>query len=345
MKAVNAMQETQAPNPVGVLLVNLGTPDSPSVKDVRTYLREFLSDTRVVQVPRLIWWVILNLLILRTRPKQSALAYSQVWTDEGSPLLVIGKKQLESLRQSLNGQADQDVHIELGMRYGTPSIQAGLESLRDKGCHRILIFPLYPQYAASSSGTVFDTVGDVFKQWWWVPEIRTVGTYFDDTGYIEALAASVREHWETHGQADRLLMSFHGLPQRVIKLGDPYRDQCETAANLLAKKLDLKSDEWLMSFQSRFGAEEWVKPYTSETLEAWGKDNVEKVDVLCPGFSADCLETLEEIAVENRKVFENAGGGKMRYIPALNDRADHIDALLGLIRKHTCGWIKIKQRT
>jgi ferrochelatase len=333
------MHEPHNNKAVGILLVNLGTPDAPTEKAVRPYLREFLSDRRVVQVPRIIWWVILNLLILRTRPKQSALGYSQVWTDEGSPLLVIGKKQHESLRQSLSGKTEQAVHLELGMRYGKPSIKAGLESLRDKGCRRILIFPLYPQYATSSSGTVFDAVADVFRQWWWVPETRTIGSYCDNLGYIAALAASVHEHWDTHGRADRLLMSFHGLPQRVIKLGDPYRDQCETTAKLLARELDLKSDEWLMSFQSRFGAEEWIKPYTSETLETWGEQGVGKVDVVCPGFSADCLETLEEIAVENRKAFEKAGGGAMRYIPALNNRADHIEALLELIRKHTCGWI------
>jgi len=336
------MQEAQSNNAVGILLVNLGTPEAPTAKAVRPYLREFLSDPRVVQVPKAIWWFILNLLILRTRPKQSALGYSQVWTDEGSPLLAIGRKQLEALRQKFQGKAtDQALHLELGMRYGNPSIKAGLEKLRDKGCHRILIFPLYPQYAASSNGTVFDAVAEVFRKWWWVPEIRTIGSYCDDATYIDALAASVREHWDTHGRADRLLMSFHGLPQRVVKLGDPYRDQCETTANLLASKLGLKTGEWIMSFQSRFGAEEWIKPYTIETLETWGKESLGKVDVICPGFSADCLETLEEIAVENRKAFEEAGGGEMRYIPALNDRADHIEVLADLVRKHTCSWLDL----
>lgn len=335
------MQETEN-QPIGVLLVNLGTPDAPTAKAVRPYLREFLSDPRVVQVPKVIWWFILNLLILRTRPKQSALGYSQVWTNEGSPLLAIGRKQLEALRQRISGQTGQPAHLELGMRYGNPSIRVGLESLRDKGCRRILVFPLYPQYAASSNGTVFDAVADVFRKWWWVPETRTVGTYCDDPGYVAALAASAREHWSKHGRADRLLMSFHGLPQRVVKLGDPYRDQCETTARLLAKELGLQDGEWIMSFQSRFGAEEWIKPYTSATLEEWGKEGVAKVDVICPGFSADCLETLEEIAVENRKVFEEAGGGEMRYIPALNDRADHIEALYNLIRSHTCGWLTFK---
>ena len=336
------MQEPQSLKPVGVLLVNLGTPEAPTAKAVRPYLREFLSDPRVVQVPKVIWWFILNLLILRTRPKQSALGYSQVWTDEGSPLLVIGKRQLEALRQKFQGQTDQGLHLELGMRYGNPSIKSGLETLRDKGCRRILIFPLYPQYAASSNGTVFDAVADVFRKWWWVPETRTVGSYCDDVAYIAALAASVQEHWDKHGRGDRLLMSFHGLPQRVVKLGDPYRDQCETTAHLLAVALGLKTDEWIMSFQSRFGAEEWIKPYTIETLETWGKEGVGKVDVICPGFSADCLETLEEIAVENCKAFEGAGGGEMRYIPALNDRADHIEVLANLIRRHTCSWLKFK---
>jgi len=334
------MKNSQGNNSVGILLVNLGTPEAPTAKAVRPYLREFLSDPRVVQVPKVIWWFILNLLILRTRPKQSALGYSQVWTDEGSPLLVIGKKQLEALRQKFQRPiTDQAVHLELGMRYGNPSIKSGLEALRSKGCRRILVFPLYPQYAASSNGTVFDAVADVFKQWWWVPETRTIGSYCDDAAYIDALAASVREHWEQHGRADRLLMSFHGLPQRVVKLGDPYRDQCETTANLLVEELGLKEGEWIMSFQSRFGAEEWIKPYTIETLDAWGKEGVGKVDVICPGFSADCLETLEEIAVENRKAFEEAGGGEMRYIPALNDRADHIEVLADLIRRHTCSWL------
>jgi len=319
----------------GILLTNLGTPDAPTKVALKRYLKEFLWDPRVVEEPRWKWWLILNAVILNTRPARSARAYESVWTEKGSPLMLHSLDQQEGLQKLLG----DDVHVELAMRYGNPSIASGLQALREKGCTRVLVFPLYPQYSATTTGSTFDAVADELKTWRWVPELRMISSYHDHPAYIDALAASVRSHWEAHGKADRLLISFHGIPQRYFDNGDPYPCMSRKTGRLLAEALELNEDGWLLSFQSRFGREEWVKPYTDETLKEWGAEGVGRVDVICPGFSSDCLETLEEIAVENRDYFIEAGGKELNYIPALNSDEEHIKALADIANAHLKGWI------
>ncbi|WP_167632002.1 ferrochelatase [Mariprofundus ferrooxydans] len=320
---------------IGILLTNLGTPDAPTKAAVRTYLKEFLSDPRVVEQPRWLWWLVLNGVILNIRPAKSAAAYGKVWSDEGSPLLAISKRQRDklegALQQQLSGKQAAPVHIELAMRYGNPSIRAGLEALRAKNCRKLIILPLYPQYSATTSGSTFDAVAEVLCNWRRVPALNFIDSYHDDPAYIDALAASVRTYWQQHGQSERLLMSFHGIPERYFKAGDPYPCHCQKTARLLREKLGLSEEQAHISFQSRFGREPWMQPYTDATLKQWGKDGVASVDVICPGFSADCLETLEEVALENRDYFLEAGGSQYRYIPALNDSDAHIEALAQLL--------------
>jgi len=318
----------------GVLLTNLGTPDAPTTEALKRYLKEFLWDPRVVEMPRWKWWLVLNGIILNTRPARSAAAYKSVWTEKGSPLMLHSLDQLDALRKSLG----EDVHVELAMRYGAPSIASGLQALRAKGCTRVLVFPLYPQYSATTTGSTYDAVTDELKSWRRVPELRMVASYHDHPAYIEALAASVRRHWQANGRPDRLLMSFHGIPQRYFDNGDPYPCMCRKTGRLLAEELELKEGEWLVSYQSRFGKEPWVTPYTDETLKAWGAERVGRVDVICPGFAADCLETIEEIGVENRDYFLKAGGGEFHYIPALNADELHIKALAEIMRNNFKGW-------
>jgi len=327
-------------NRIGVLLANLGTPDSPSPRDVRRYLKQFLWDPRVVEVPRPVWWLVLNLVILNTRPRRSAKAYAKVWTDEGSPLLVISEKQQAALQAVLEQNYDGQVTSALAMCYGKPSIASGLAALRDSGCGRILVMPLYPQYSAASTAAVFDAVYHEMRGWRAVPELRFVNDYYDNEAYIRSLADSVRRYQSEHGAPDRLLMSFHGIPQEYADAGDPYPGQCEITAVLLAKELGLEPSQWQFSFQSRLGPKAWLKPYTDHTLESLPGDGVRNVQVICPGFSADCLETLEEIAMENRDVFLEAGGKHYSYIPCLNDGAEHIDMLAGLADRHLQGWLE-----
>lgn len=310
----------------GLLLANLGTPDAPTTPALRRFLREFLSDPRVIELPRWKWWPILNLFVLPTRPKRSAEAYRKVWTEEGSPLLAIGRRQAAGLRERLG------VPVALGMRYGNPSIASALEELR--GCGRVVVLPLYPQYSATTTASTFDAVTDALRRWRDIPELCSIRGYAEDPAYIRALAASVRELWERDGEPRKLLISFHGIPVRYARAGDPYPDECRRTAELLAAELGLDADRWLLAFQSRFGREEWVQPYTDETLEAWGAQGLESVDVICPGFAADCLETIEEIDAENRGYFTEAGGGRYRYVPALNERGDHLDALEGIARRY-----------
>jgi len=324
----------QTPAVTGILLTNLGTPEAPTREALRRYLKEFLWDPRVVEMPRWQWWLVLNGIILNTRPARSAAAYRQVWTDRGSPLMLHSQAQLELLRRALGDEA----RIELGMRYGKPSIAFGLQKLRQAGCRRILIFPLYPQYSATTTGSTFDAVADELKLWRRVPELRMVTSYHDHRLYIEALAASVRAHWQNHGKPDRLLISFHGIPQRYFDNGDPYPCMCRKTGRLLAESLGLNEGEWLVSYQSRFGKEPWVTPYTDETLKKWGAEGVGRVDAICPGFSADCLETIEEIGEENRDYFLEAGGREYHYIPALNSSDAHINALAEVARAHLTGW-------
>jgi len=318
----------------GILLTNLGTPDAPTPDALRRYLREFLWDPRVVEEPRWKWWLILNGIILNTRPARSAAAYKSVWTEKGSPLMSHSLDQQAGLQGALGDR----VHVELAMRYGNPSIASGLQALREKGCSHILVLPLYPQYSATTTGSTFDAVADELKAWRRVPELRMVSSYHDHPAYIAALAASVRRYWGEHGRPQRLLMSFHGIPQRYFDNGDPYPCLCRKTGRLLAEALELKEGEWLVSYQSRFGREPWVTPYTDETLKAWGAEGAGRVDVICPGFSADCLETIEEIGEENRGYFIEAGGGEYHYIPALNADKLHLKALAEIATAHLHGW-------
>jgi protoporphyrin/coproporphyrin ferrochelatase len=334
-----AAGEPAAPvEPIGLLLTNLGSPDAPTRAALRRYLAEFLSDPRVIELPRILWKTILHGVILNVRPQRSAKLYQRVWSDEGAPLIVIGRRQQAALETELGSRFDPPIALALGMRYGSPSIRSALESLRARGCTRILVLPLYPQYFSGTSGSTFDAVASVLTTWRRVPALRMITDYHDDPGYVDALARSVRELWEQEGEPDRLLLSFHGIPVRYEQAGDPYPRQCRRTANLLAEALRLPYERWLLSFQSRFGREKWLEPYTDETLKKWGASGIKNVDVVCPGFAADCLETLEEIALLNRGFFLDAGGERFRYIPALNDRPHHIRALADLVERHLQGW-------
>ncbi|MEJ2564587.1 MAG: ferrochelatase [Gammaproteobacteria bacterium] len=324
---------------LGVLLVNLGSPDAPTTDAVRRYLAEFLRDPRVVEIPRPVWWLILHGMVLRFRPRRSAHAYQRVWTEDGSPLLTISRRQARAVQDALAARYGDRVQVALAMRYGKPSVKTGLAQLREAGARRILVLPLYPQYSAATTATVFDAVSDELKSWRWVPELRFITHYHDDGAYLGALVNSIRESWVQHGEPERLLFSFHGMPKRTLRAGDPYYCQCQKTARLVAERLGLPHDRWQVAFQSRFGRAEWLQPYTDKTLRQWARDGVKQVDVVCPGFAADCLETLEEIAMQNKETFLTAGGKSLRYIPALNERVDHIAALVELITSHLQGWL------
>ncbi len=315
----------------GVLLINLGTPDAPTPAALRRYLAEFLWDKRVVDLPRPLWWLILHGIILRTRPAKSARAYQSVWSEGGSPLLVISRQQQQSLQSLLEEQEPGKYHVALGMRYGNPSIASALEEFRNRDIEELVILPLYPQNSCSTTGSSFDAVAQVMQQHRFVPSQRFIADYHDHAFYIQALADSVRAAWQQHPQPDRLVISFHGTPVRFRDEGDAYYEQCQTTARLLAAELKLDEGEWLLSFQSRFGKEAWLQPYTDVTLKALPAQGVKSVDVICPGFSADCLETLEEIAEENRDYFIEAGGEGFHYIPALNSDMAHIELLVALV--------------
>lgn len=323
-----------------VLLINLGTPEAPSTAAVRRYLKEFLSDPRVVEIPRAIWWLILNGIILNVRPKKSAEKYASVWTPDGSPLKVHTERQAKMLRGFL-GASGHRVLVDYAMRYGQPSIPATLSRLKAEGCTRILLLPLYPQYSSSTTATAFDAASAWAASIRNQPEIRTIRSFADDPGYIDALASSVRQHWMVNGHPTtsyRLIMSFHGVPRNTLDKGDPYHCECHKTARLLAEALILAADEYQICFQSRFGRAEWLQPYTATTLTSLGKQGVQRVDVICPGFPADCLETLEEIAIEGKTEFIQAGGQDYRYIPCLNERDEWIHALTSLAATHLQGW-------
>ncbi|GAA6144177.1 ferrochelatase [Thalassolituus maritimus] len=324
--------------PFGVLIANLGTPEAPTAKAVRAYLREFLSDRRVVDVPRILWWLILNLVILVIRPPRVAKAYAKVWGPEGSPLMTISRAQQRALGEALKAEYGQDIPVELAMTYGKPTMEEAGRALRKAGAERLIILPMYPQNSSSTTAAVHDRYSNAMAPCPHVPAARWITDYHVHPGYIAALANSVREHWAEHGQGDRLMMSFHGIPQRYENRGDPYPGQCRATAAALAEKLGLSEDQWICSFQSRFGREEWVKPYTDHTLEDWGKAGVGRVDIISPAFAADCLETLEELDMENRETFLEAGGKEYHYIPCLNDRPDHIDMMVTLVKENAGGW-------
>ena len=326
------------PERVGILLLNLGTPDAPTAKALRPYLKQFLSDPRVVEIPRLVWWPILNGIILNTRPAKSAEKYAQIWSAEGSPLLVHTRKQAIMLKGYL-GTRGIAVEVEFGMRYGNPSVASALEKLRARNCTRILVLPLYPQYAASSTGSALDAVWQELQRMRNMPEVRTVRHYHDDPGYIAALAASVNRHWMDHGRPDKLIMSFHGIPRRSLTLGDPYHCECHKTGRLLAEALKLEKEQYMICFQSRFGRAEWLQPYFAPTLEQLAKDGTKRVDVICPGFAGDCLETLEEIGMEGKATFLGAGGNEYHYIPALNERDEWLHALSDIAERHLQGWL------
>jgi len=320
----------------GILLTNLGTPDEPTKPALKRYLAEFLSDPRVVDPPnKLIWWLALNLIILNIRPKKSAVNYAKIWNSlgPGSPLLNITQSQLEGVQQVLSKQ-HSNLEFELGMRYGNPSISSALNKLRDKGCSKVIILPLYPQYSKTTTLSTLDAIDLELEAWSSKPEIVFIEHYYQNKAYIQALNNSIKEYQAEHGKPDKLLISFHGIPQRYVDNGDIYYQHCMQTADLLAKSLDLQDDEWQASFQSIFGREEWTKPYTKDTLESLAKSGIENMQVVCPGFSADCLETLEEIDDENRGYFMQAGGKGFGYIPALNARNDHIDAIASVISDH-----------
>jgi ferrochelatase len=322
----------------GILLTNLGTPDEPTAAALRRYLAEFLSDPRVIETSKLIWWPLLHGIILRTRPRRSAAAYAKIWGEDGSPLLSISRKQAAAVAEQLTAACRGPVRLELGMRYGNPSIDSALGRLRAANARRLLVFPLYPQYSAATTASTFDAVAAELSTWRWLPELRLITHYHDDPQYIEALVDSIRQFWAEHGRARRLLFSFHGLPRKYFLAGDPYHCECRKTARLVAEQLELAPDAWAVSFQSRFGPTEWLQPYTDKLLREWGSQGIKQVHVICPGFSADCLETLEEIRMQNRAFFQEAGGGEFHYIPALNDDPLHIQALTRLITAHCQGW-------
>lgn len=322
------------PTNIGVLLVNLGTPNSPHTADVRRYLKEFLSDPRLVEMPRPLWWLILHGIILRLRPRHSAKAYQKIWNTNGSPLLTISQQQTTALQSTLKQRGLNTIQVTLAMRYGQPSIPAGLASLRQAGAYRILILPLYPQYSATTTGSVFDAVTQELRTWRWVPELRFIHHYYDTPGYIQAIAYSIRNYWQEHGVSERLLFSFHGIPKAYSLAGDPYFHQCQKTANLIAEALNLNTELWQIAFQSRFGSQEWLTPYTNQQLQKWAQAGINKVHVITPGFATDCLETLDEIAIESKEHFLNAGGKEYGYIPALNATPLHIEALTDLIMQH-----------
>ncbi|MFZ4551663.1 MAG: ferrochelatase [Aquabacterium sp.] len=321
----------------GVLLVNLGTPDAPTPSALRRYLAQFLSDPRVVEIPPLVWKVILHGIILRVRPAKSAEKYASIWTHEGSPLRVWTEKQT-TLLQGFIGEAGHHVVVEHAMRYGTPSIAQTLDKLKAQGCNRILVVPMYPQYSGATTASVMDEVFSWGRNIRALPELRYIGRFHDDMAYIDALAGSVREHWQANGQADKLVMSFHGMPQRTLELGDPYHCECLKTGRLVAERLGLTSEQYVVTFQSRFGKAKWLEPYTEPTLKQLAKAGIKRVDVICPGFVADCIETLEEIAMEGKQAFLSNGGQAFHYIPCLNDRADWIRALTKLVETHLQGW-------
>ncbi len=324
-----------------VLLINLGTPDAPTAKAVKPYLKEFLSDTRVVEIPRAIWWLILNGIILNTRPKKSAAKYASIWTAEGSPLKVHTAKQASLLQQQLRAQTgNNELVVEYAMRYGNPSVASMLDKLKAQNCTRILLLPMYPQYAGSAGASALDAAYATLLQTRNMPAIRALRSFHDDPGYIKAVAQGIRDYWTLHGIPDKLVMSFHGVPKFTLDKGDPYHCECLKTGRLIAEELALPKDQYEITFQSRFGRAEWIKPYTSATLIQLGKQKTRRVDVVCPGFVADCLETLEEIAQEGRDEFLHAGGGEYHYIPCLNERPEWISALGQIARDNLHGWLK-----
>lgn len=329
---------------VGVLLANLGTPEAPTAEALRPYLREFLTDPRVIELPAWKWRPILEAFVLTRRPKASAELYRKVWTEGGSPLLVISERQRAAIAERLAEQVGNPLHVALGMRYGRPSIAEALRELRDLGCRRLLVLPLYPQYSSATTGSTFDALAAELTAWRWVPELRTIHGYHGDDAYLDALARSIEDFWVGNGggRPAKLLFSYHGIPKRYFLAGDPYHCFCHETSRRVAERLGLEDDAWEVTFQSRFGREEWLKPYTDETIKAMAKAGIPSLDVISPAFAADCLETLEELDGLNREFWEHAGGPAdgYRYIPCLNDRDDHVALLADLVLRNLQGWVE-----
>ncbi len=324
---------------VGVLITNLGTPEAPRRGALRRYLKQFLWDPRIVELPRPLWWLVLNGVILNLRPGRSAKAYQQVWTEQGSPLLVHTAAQAEGLRSLLQARFGDDILVEFAMRYGEPAIGDTIEGMLRQGVTRLLVFPLYPQYSGAASGSTFDALSQHLQQRRDVPALRTIRDYHDHADYIGALALQIRTYQTEHGRPDKLMFSYHGVPQRQCDGGDPYYLQCLHTSKLVAELLDLPESAYLTCFQSRFGRDPWLLPATDATLQQLPAEGVKSVQVICPGFSADCLETLEEIAIENRDYFLEAGGENYAYIPCLNSGAEHIAALAEIASEELAGWV------
>ena len=325
------------PPRTAVVYCNLGTPDEPTAPALRRYLAEFLGDHRVVEIPRALWLLILHGIILRVRPKKSAAKYASVWTPEGSPLKVWTEKQATLLRGYL-GERGHQVTVRYAMRYGNPSIASVLDELKVQGVNRVLIASAYPQYSGTTTASVFDAVALWALKTRQIPELRFINRYHDEPGYIAALAKKIRTHWTHHGQSEQLVMSFHGVPERTLELGDPYHCECHKTGRLLAEQLGLAKDRYKVTFQSRFGKAKWLEPYTEPSLVALAQAGTKSVDVVCPGFTGDCLETLEEINMEAREAFLHAGGEQFQYIECLNDSPDWIRALTDLTERHLQGW-------
>jgi len=325
---------TNANNKIGVIIANLGTPERPVCPSLRKYLSEFLTDPRVIELPNLLRQFLVKGIIINVRSHKSAAAYREVWTDEGSPLMI----HTSQLAEKLNNHLDDQCEVVFGMRYGEPSIDNALSQLHDKGIRKVIIIPMYPQYSGSTSGSIMDAVGSSLKKRRWVPELHFINSYHTNPHYIDALASSVEQHWDSHGKAKKLVISFHGIPQRYVSNGDPYQHHCEETTKLLANKLNLKEDQYLLVYQSRVGREPWLQPYCDETMKSLPNNGIDSVDVICPGFSADCLETIEEIGEENREYFMEAGGEKYEYISALNVTESHIQVLASLVQENLSGW-------
>lgn len=328
-------QDTQDNTKIGILINNLGSPDSFQPKSVRRYLKEFLSDPRIIETPKILWWPILNLIILNTRPKKSAAAYESIWTKAGSPLITISQDLVVKL-----GQKNWSRHVEfaLAMRYGNPSIKSALQELQNKGCTKILVLPLYPQYSATTTASTFDKLTSELRQVRALPELRFINQYYNESVYIEAICQSIRQHWQQYGKADKLILSFHGIPQEYVDRGDPYQQQCLATGAAIAEQLELQDKQWMTTFQSRLGPKKWLQPYTNVTLKKLAKKRVESVQLVCPGFSIDCLETLEENDEENKDIFLQAGGKHFETISCLNDSDLHIAMLQSIIEKHIHNW-------
>lgn len=325
---------TSKDSTIGLLLANTGTPDAPFPGALRRYLAQFLSDRRIIELPRPIWLPILHGIILNVRPRRSARLYQRIWTEEGSPLLVIQQRLAEKLRQCLPEEAGRPFVVESGMRYGNPSIASALRKLQTAGAQYIIVLPLFPQYSAPTTASMFDAVFAELSTWRRLPGLTCISDYHTHPAYLQALETHVRRAWETTGRPKKLLFSFHGIPESYTRQGDPYPEQCRATAKQVAGRLGLEADDWLVSFQSRFGPQEWLQPYTDKTLERWGREKLDRLQVICPGFAVDCLETVDEIGHEGRKTFQQAGGGDFLYIPALNDSLEQVDALSQVILAH-----------